>query len=217
MSKSGPNWQFVVPDSSAEFRLWSYGKVENKSDLYDPKIFGPKDDLKCECGKLSGQDVIDIVCDRCGVRVCSDAALVRKQRSGHIELACWCPHPLDNDVTIESFPIAPIGYRTEVGGTPNSLGKKYETFVEANTSLAEKLPRKGSTEYYAAGKEADVTELRAAMAEIIGIGKGDNEKWGLDAEDCLLWLLIRSIVGLDPNICSIVRSCGCTLKLDTTV
>ena len=214
MNKPDPNWQFVVPRTSAEFKSWSYGKVDNKSDLYDPTIFGPADDLKCNCGKFSGQEVVDIICDKCGVRVYADAALARKQRLGHMELAMSCPHPLDEDVLIEAIPIAPVGYRTGTHGSPNSLGRKYEALLETSASLAQRLPSKGSTEYYTASKKMDLTELRTAMSDITGITKGDVEKCNIHTNDSLLGLLVRSIVELDPSICSIVRSCGCVLKLD---
>ena len=97
------------------------------------------------------------------------------------------------------------------------MGKKYETLVETNTSLADILPTKGSIEYCAAGREADLTALRTVMAEIIGITNGDVKKCTVDVKDSLLGLLIESFVGIDPNIYSIVRSCGCALKLDITV
>ncbi|MBP9749283.1 MAG: DNA-directed RNA polymerase subunit beta' [Candidatus Pacebacteria bacterium] len=56
-----------------------------KNGLFDERIFGPTRDFECFCGKYKGIRYKGIVCDRCGVEV--TRSIVRRERSGHIELA----------------------------------------------------------------------------------------------------------------------------------
>ncbi len=81
---------------------WSYGEVleaetinyrnqkPEKDGLFCEKIFGPEKDYKCYCGKYRKVRFKGIVCDRCGVEVTK--ASVRRERMGHIKLACPVSH-----------------------------------------------------------------------------------------------------------------------------
>lgn len=83
-------------------RSWSNGEVRKaetlnyrtlkpeKDGLFCEKIFGPVRDWECNCGKYKGIKFKGIVCDRCGVLVTRSA--VRRERMGHIELACPVTH-----------------------------------------------------------------------------------------------------------------------------
>jgi DNA-directed RNA polymerase subunit beta' len=65
--------------SPTDIRNWSYGEVRKpetinyrtyrpeKDGLFCERIFGPKNDYECFCGKYKGIKHKGIVCDRCGV------------------------------------------------------------------------------------------------------------------------------------------------------
>ena len=81
---------------------WSRGEVfkpetinyrnqrPEKDGLFCEKIFGPEKDYECYCGKYRKIRYKGIVCDRCGVEVTK--ASVRRERMGHIKLACPVSH-----------------------------------------------------------------------------------------------------------------------------
>ncbi|MEK6568183.1 MAG: DNA-directed RNA polymerase subunit beta', partial [Candidatus Omnitrophota bacterium] len=81
---------------------WSKGEIRKaetinyrtlkpeKGGLFCEKIFGPVKDWECNCGKYKGIKFKGITCDRCGVTI--DRSSVRRERMGHIELACPVTH-----------------------------------------------------------------------------------------------------------------------------
>lgn len=81
---------------------WSRGEVTRpetinyrtqkaeKDGLFCEKIFGPEKDYECYCGKYRRIRYKGIVCERCGVEVTK--ATVRRERMGHIKLACPVSH-----------------------------------------------------------------------------------------------------------------------------
>ncbi len=81
---------------------WSHGEVleaetinyrnqkPEKEGLFCEKIFGPEKDYRCHCGKYRKVRFKGVVCDRCGVEVTK--ASVRRERIGHIKLACPISH-----------------------------------------------------------------------------------------------------------------------------
>ena len=88
--------------SPEEILSWSKGEVQKpetinyrtlrpeKDGLFCEKIFGPTTDFQCYCGKYKGIRYKGIVCDRCGVEITRSS--VRRERMGHIKLACPCAH-----------------------------------------------------------------------------------------------------------------------------
>ena len=88
--------------SPEKIREWSYGEVKKpetinyrtlkpeKDGLFCEKIFGPSKDWECHCGKYKKIRYKGVVCDKCGVEVTK--AAVRRERMGHIELACPVSH-----------------------------------------------------------------------------------------------------------------------------
>lgn len=58
--------------------------------LFCERIFGPSKDWECYCGKYKRIRYNGIVCDKCGVEV--TRAIVRRERMGHIKLACPVSH-----------------------------------------------------------------------------------------------------------------------------
>ena len=88
--------------SDEQIREWSYGEVKKpetinyrtlkpeKDGLFCEKIFGPTKDWECHCGKYKKVRYKGIICDRCGVEITKSK--VRRERMGHIELACPIAH-----------------------------------------------------------------------------------------------------------------------------
>lgn len=88
--------------SSEVIRSWSRGEVTKpetinyrtlrpeKDGLFDERIFGPVKDWECYCGKYKRIRYKGIVCDKCGVEVTHSR--VRRERMGHINLACPVTH-----------------------------------------------------------------------------------------------------------------------------
>ena len=83
-------------------RAWSYGEVKKpetinyrtlkpeKDGLFCERIFGPTKDWECHCGKYKRVRYKGKVCERCGVKITKSK--VRRERMGHIELACPVSH-----------------------------------------------------------------------------------------------------------------------------
>ncbi len=88
--------------SPDKIREWSYGEVKKpetinyrthkpeKDGLFCEKIFGPTKDWECHCGKYKRIRYKGKTCERCGVKITK--AKVRRERMGHIELACPVSH-----------------------------------------------------------------------------------------------------------------------------
>lgn len=88
--------------SPEEIRAWSYGEVRKpetinyrtfkpeRDGLFCAKIFGPVKDFECLCGKYKRLKHRGVICEKCGVEV--TLAKVRRDRMGHIELACPVAH-----------------------------------------------------------------------------------------------------------------------------
>ncbi|MFB3851208.1 MAG: DNA-directed RNA polymerase subunit beta' [Acidobacteriota bacterium] len=81
---------------------WSHGEVlkpetinyrtfkPERDGLFCAKIFGPISDYECLCGKFKRMKYRGITCDKCGVEVIPSK--VRRERMGHITLACPVSH-----------------------------------------------------------------------------------------------------------------------------
>ena len=81
---------------------WSFGEVKKpetinyrtfkpeREGLFCAKIFGPTKDYECNCGKYKRMKHRGVVCEKCGVEVIQSK--VRRERMGHIELACPVVH-----------------------------------------------------------------------------------------------------------------------------
>src|SRR3990170_900615 len=88
--------------SPEQIKTWSYGEVTKpetinyrtlkpeKDGLFCERIFGPTKDYECACGKYKRIRFKGIICDKCEVEVAR--AKVRRERMGHIELACPVSH-----------------------------------------------------------------------------------------------------------------------------
>ena len=88
--------------SPDKIKTWSYGEIKKpetinyrtfrpeKDGLFCSRIFGPVKDYECLCGKYKRMKFRGIICEKCGVEVTKSN--VRRERMGHIELACPVAH-----------------------------------------------------------------------------------------------------------------------------
>ena len=88
--------------SPEKIRSWSKGEVTRsetlnyktlkpeRGGLFDEVIFGPTKDYECACGKYKKVKFRGKVCEKCGVEITE--SIVRRERMGHIELACPIAH-----------------------------------------------------------------------------------------------------------------------------
>ncbi len=110
MIEKKPKEQTIIDFKSLKILLadhssilsWSHGEVTKpetinyrtlrpeKDGLFDERIFGPTKDWECYCGKYKRIRYKGIVCDKCGVEV--TLSRVRRERMGHITLACPVGH-----------------------------------------------------------------------------------------------------------------------------
>ena len=110
--------------SPEDIRRWSRGEVlkpetinyrtlkSEKDGLFDEKIFGPTKDWECYCGKYKRIRYKGVICDKCGVEVTQSR--VRRERMGHISLACPVAH-------IWFFKGAPSKISTILGVPPRAM------------------------------------------------------------------------------------------------
>ncbi len=88
--------------SPENIRAWSYGEVKKpetinyrtlrpeRDGLFCERIFGTTKEWECYCGKFKSVRYKGVICDRCGVEVTHFK--VRRERTGHIELAAPVAH-----------------------------------------------------------------------------------------------------------------------------
>ena len=88
--------------SPETIRAWSYGEVKKpetinyrtlrpeRDGLFCERIFGTTKEWECYCGKFKSVRYKGVICDRCGVEVTHFK--VRRERTGHIELAAPVSH-----------------------------------------------------------------------------------------------------------------------------
>ena len=88
--------------SPDKVKSWSFGEIKKpetinyrtfrpeKDGLFCARIFGPVKDYECLCGKYKRMKFRGIICEKCGVEV--TRSNVRRERMGHIELACPVAH-----------------------------------------------------------------------------------------------------------------------------
>lgn len=81
---------------------WSFGEIKKpetinyrtfkpeRDGLFCARIFGPTKDYECLCGKYKRMKYKGVTCEKCNVEV--TLSNVRRERMGHIELACPIAH-----------------------------------------------------------------------------------------------------------------------------
>ncbi|MBN2453317.1 MAG: DNA-directed RNA polymerase subunit beta' [Candidatus Omnitrophica bacterium] len=123
--------------SPQTIKSWSKGEVKKpetinyrtlkpeKDGLFCERIFGPTKDYECNCGKYKRIKHKGIICDRCGVEVTRSS--VRRERMGHIELACPVSH-------VWFFKVMPSRMGAMLGITSRDIEKViyYEEYIVVN-------------------------------------------------------------------------------------
>jgi len=105
-NKNVPDQQFskikITIASPEKIKSWSFGEIKKpetinyrtfrpeKDGLFCARIFGPIKDYECLCGKYKRMKFRGIICEKCGVEV--TRSNVRRDRMGHIDLACPVSH-----------------------------------------------------------------------------------------------------------------------------
>ena len=126
-------------------RSWSHGEVKKpetinyrtlkpeRDGLFCAKIFGPIKDFECLCGKYKRQKHKGVVCEKCGVEVTTSK--VRRERMGHIELACPVAH-------IWFFKSLPSRIATLLDITVKHLERVlyFDSFIVVNTDIPDDVP-----------------------------------------------------------------------------
>ena len=162
--------------SPETIRSWSHGEVTRaetinyrtlkpeRDGLFCERIFGPMKEMECQCGKYKRGRFKGRVCEKCGVEVTSKK--VRRERMGHIELACPVSH-------IWYFRAIPSRMGLLLDISPRLLEKvlyyaRYIVTDPGNTSL-EKMQLLTDTEYDAAYEKYE-NDFKAGMgAEAIKV------------------------------------------------
>ncbi|MBS7401238.1 MAG: DNA-directed RNA polymerase subunit beta' [Eubacteriales bacterium] len=199
--------------SPDKIREWSHGEVTKpetinyrtqkpeKDGLFCERIFGPKKDWQCSCGKYKLIRYKGTVCDKCGVEV--TRSIVRRERMGHIELAAPVVH-------IWYFKGVPSKIGTLLNMTIKNLeqviyfvsfvvidpGKTTLTYgqILSDRELHEALEKFGANSFkYGMGAEA-IKSMLAALDldkeikecnEIIATGKGAKREKAIKRLDLL--------------------------------
>ena len=155
--------------SPETIRSWSHGEVTRaetinyrtlkpeRDGLFCERIFGPMKEMECQCGKYKRGRFKGRICEKCGVEVTSKK--VRRERMGHIELACPVSH-------IWYFRAVPCRMGLLLDISPRLLEKvlyyaRYIVIDPGNTPL-EKMQLLTDTEYDAAYEKYE-NDFRAGM------------------------------------------------------
>jgi DNA-directed RNA polymerase subunit beta' len=193
--------------SPDKIREWSHGEVTKpetinyrtqkpeKDGLFCERIFGPKKDWQCACGKYKLIRYKGTICDKCGVEV--TRSVVRRERMGHIELAAPVTH-------IWYFKGVPSKIGTLLGMTIKNLEQViyFVSFVVID-------PRKTNL---SAGQILSDRELHESL-EKFGI---NSFRYGMGAEAIKAML---SAIDLDKEIavCNGIIKTGKALKREKAI
>ncbi len=188
-------------------RGWSHGEVTKpetinyrtqkpeKDGLFCERIFGPKKDWQCSCGKYKLIRYKGTVCDKCGVEV--TRSIVRRERMGHIELAAPVTH-------IWYFKGVPSKIGTLLGMTIKNLEQViyFVSFVVTD-------PKKTTLTY---GQILSDRELHDAM-EKFGT---DGFKYGMGAE-AIKYMLANINIDAEIEECNRVIKTGKGTKREKAI
>jgi hypothetical protein len=198
-------WRFV-PGDEGDFCNWGRGLVKSIDDLYKPRIFGPTDDLRCECGALVGEQYVGEYCFDCRIFVEADTAAARRRYMGVMYLPTLCHHPfIGRDILM--LPVAPVGFRLDKDGKPNSLGRKYESIAALT---AEVSPHPNSPPSLRVSRiREDANRLLQSLLGVFGPATGLQDQ----PPDTLLGFFYNSLQTLDPTIPLWARCCGLAVEV----
>lgn len=174
--------------SAEKIRSWSFGEVTKpetinyrtlkpeRDGLFCAKIFGPVKDYECICGKYKRLRHRGVVCEKCGVEVIQSK--VRRERLGHIELAC----PVAHIWFLKSLP-SRIGTVLDIGLRDLEKVLYFESYIvsepgktelEAGQLLSEKEYRTEREKWgaaFQAGMGADIVLEMLKKIDVPGLCK----------------------------------------------
>ncbi len=176
--------------SPEQIRSWSYGEVTKpetinyrtlkpeRDGLFCERIFGPTKDFECFCGKYKKIRYKGVVCDKCGVEVARSK--VRRERMGHIELACPVSHiwfargiPSRLGLLLDLSPrsLERVLYFSHyiITGIDETL--RGETIEQLRTQSADEVAERESA------LEAQISEMEAAEATVEEVNQL-RRNWG---------------------------------------
>ena len=183
--------------SPEKISSWSNGEVKKpetinyrtlkpeKDGLFCERIFGPTKDWECYCGKYKRVRFKGIICERCGVEV--TRSNVRRERMGHIQLAC----PVSHIWFFKGVP-SRMGYILDI--SPKDLEKVlyFDSYIitsvdrekikagEAELKDIEKTAMEKAKELH----ELRIEEINTSKDEIIEAAEEiDEEELKLDEDD----------------------------------
>lgn len=148
---------------------WSHGEVKKpetinyrtfkpeRDGLFCAKTFGPIKDYECLCGKYKRLKHRGVVCEKCGVEV--TLSKVRRERMGHINLAC----PVAHIWFLKSLP-SRIGYLLDITLRDLERVIYYESYIVIDPGMTPlKKGQLLSEEEYAETLEKYPDEFEALM------------------------------------------------------
>jgi len=183
--------------SPEQIRSWSYGEVTKpetinyrtlkpeRDGLFCERIFGPTKDFECFCGKYKRIRYKGVICDKCGVEVAQSK--VRRERMGHIALACPVAH-----IWFARGVPSRLGLLLDL--SPRNLERVlyFSSYIitnideEARQSTIEQLQEKYSTEIAARQEllETKIAESESASVEEVNQlrRKWEDEKVQIEEE-----------------------------------
>ena len=160
---------------------WSFGEVTKpetinyrslkpeKNGLFCEVIFGPTKDYECYCGKYKRIRYKGVKCDRCGVQVTSSK--VRRERMGHINLACPVAH-------VWFFKNVPSKLATVLGISPRSLEMViyFSSFIVTKIDYDKKKEVLGEFKKFIEEKRKETRSNLEAQADTILKEAQENAK-----------------------------------------
>ena len=165
--------------SPEQIKSWSYGEVTKpetinyrtlkpeRDGLFCERIFGPTKDYECFCGKYKRIRYKGVICDKCGVEVAP--AKVRRERMGHIELAC----PVSHVWFARGVP-SRLGLLLDL--SPRNLERVlyFSSFVV--TSINEEARQETIKQLNEGNSQEIVTQQKALEEKIAGLGEASIEE-----------------------------------------
>lgn len=156
--------------SPEKIKSYSFGEVKKAETLnyrtqkaeigglHCPVVFGPEKDYRCACGRYSKMKYRGIVCEKCNVEV--TVARVRRERMGHIELACPVAHIWFTKILPSS-----IGLMLDLTSKDLDRVLRYESYIVVSAGITplEEKQLMNEEEYSAANLEYGSTSFVADM------------------------------------------------------
>ncbi|MEA3452843.1 MAG: DNA-directed RNA polymerase subunit beta' [Patescibacteria group bacterium] len=176
--------------SPEEILTWSNGEITKpetinyrtqrpeKDGLFCERIFGPEKDYQCYCGKYRGIRYKGLVCDRCGVDIIKSS--VRRERMGHIKLACavshiWflrgVPSTMGTILNLSSQHLEKIAYFASYIITKTDESAKERIWEEIEREYKEKCKKGVSKPKEADGKQKKTKQKKEEAAFLSALKK----------------------------------------------